>query len=202
VILTLVRHGETDWNRQGRLQGSADVPLNEAGRRQARDRAASWPADRPFDRVLTSPMLRARETADLLAAATGAPVVPVPGLEEMRFGAWETLTWAEVQERHADDYRRWRQDRRFTPPTGGESYDRTARRALGALAPHLAGAPPDTLVVAHGAVLLALVCLLRGLPFEAMDDLRMGNLEVVPAEAAELLRLDAELNRPGPGSPR
>lgn len=94
TTLFLVRHGETDWNLQQRFQGSQDIPLNETGRTQARNLAATW--DRPVDLVVASPLSRARETAEILAAALGLPIHHLDRrLLERSFGRGEGLTVAE-----------------------------------------------------------------------------------------------------------
>jgi uncharacterized phosphatase len=145
--IVLVRHGQTDWNVSGRIQGSSDIPLNDVGRRQARD-AANALADRRWGRLYTSPLSRAAETADIFAARLGLPrPEPVPGLAERAYGLAEGLTSDEVQERFPDG---------VVP--GKESREALTARALSAvrvLAEHSSSDP--VLVVTHGGVIRALV---------------------------------------------
>jgi broad specificity phosphatase PhoE len=94
ATLLLVRHGETDWNAEGRLQGHTDRPLNEYGRRQARALAERLAGD-DISAVYASDLSRARETAEILAAPLGLPVVLEPGLRERNWGSWEGLTGSE-----------------------------------------------------------------------------------------------------------
>jgi len=94
TTLLLVRHGETDWNAEGRLQGHTDRPLNERGRRQARSLAEEL-AKREISAVYTSDLARARQTADIVAAHLGLPVVVEADLREKNWGSWEGLTAAE-----------------------------------------------------------------------------------------------------------
>ncbi len=97
----LVRHGETDWNREGRLQGTRDIPLNEAGRSQARRLAEAW--DETGDVLVSSPLSRARETAEILGARLGLSLRSTDErLVERGFGACEGLTIAERKERYPD----------------------------------------------------------------------------------------------------
>ena len=96
--LLLVRHGETDWNSQGRFQGHADPPLNEAGRRQARELALEL-EQVDFDVVYTSDLQRALETAEIIVAGRGVPLTVDPGLREIDVGSWSGLTRAEIEER-------------------------------------------------------------------------------------------------------
>jgi broad specificity phosphatase PhoE len=94
TTLLLVRHGETDWNAEGRLQGHTDRPLNEFGRRQAAALAERL-ADDGIDAVYASDLARARETAEILAERLGLPVATDPDLRERNWGNWEGLTGSE-----------------------------------------------------------------------------------------------------------
>ncbi len=94
ATLLLVRHGETDWNAEGRLQGHTDRPLNEHGRRQARGLAERLAGD-AITAVYSSDLSRARETAEILAEPLGLPVVTDPDLRERNWGNWEGLTGSE-----------------------------------------------------------------------------------------------------------
>jgi probable phosphoglycerate mutase len=98
TTILLARHGETDWNREGRFQGWADPPLNEAGREQARALAERL-RDTPFDAVYSSDLRRAHETAAIVAAPHGVPVVSDPDLREIDVGSWSGLTRTEIEER-------------------------------------------------------------------------------------------------------
>jgi probable phosphoglycerate mutase len=90
-MLLFVRHGETDWNAEGRLQGHTDRPLNEYGRRQARELAERLAGD-GISAVYASDLIRARETAEIVAARLGLEVVLDPDLREKNWGNWEGLT--------------------------------------------------------------------------------------------------------------
>ena len=92
--LLLVRHGETDWNAEGRLQGHTDRPLSDVGRRQA-ERLADELAGERLDAVYASDLARARETAEVVAGRLGLPVVLDPDLREKHWGTWEGLTPTE-----------------------------------------------------------------------------------------------------------
>jgi broad specificity phosphatase PhoE len=102
----MVRHGETDWNRENRFQGHADPPLNARGRRQARELAGTLETE-TFDRVYSSPLLRASETAAILVAERRIEVRIDAALREVDVGSWSGLTRADVEERFPAGYRRW-----------------------------------------------------------------------------------------------
>lgn len=96
--LLLVRHGETDWNREGRLQGHADPPLNDAGRAQAREVARRL-AHVQLHAAYSSDLLRASETAKIILARRGVPLGTDPGLREIDVGSWSGLTRKEIEQR-------------------------------------------------------------------------------------------------------
>ena len=98
TTILLARHGETDWNRDGRFQGWADPPLNETGRGQAQALAIQL-ADVPIDAVFSSDLRRAHETALIVAEPHGIPVVVDQGLREIDVGSWSGLTRSEIEER-------------------------------------------------------------------------------------------------------
>jgi broad specificity phosphatase PhoE len=105
TTLLLVRHGETDWNRDGRWQGGSDTRLNDLGRAQAR--ALAEQLDGSVDVVYSSDLARARETAEIVAAKLGLEIRIDPRLRERGFGSWEGLTTGEIEERFADSHQRW-----------------------------------------------------------------------------------------------
>lgn len=151
--LTLIRHGETDWNRELRFQGQIDVPLNANGRAQA-ERVAQALAGERFDRVLSSDLQRARQTAAPLERVLAATAQAASAWREQAFGVLEGLSVAEVQADHPQLWAAWRQhDPDYALPDG-ESVRQFHARVLAAvreLADRYAGA--RLLVVTHGGVL-------------------------------------------------
>lgn len=147
TTIVLVRHGETDWNRERRWQGHADRPLNETGRAQARELAEAL-ADEPFDAVYSSDLLRAHETARIVAERKGLDVTAVPDLRETRFGSWEGLTDDDVAHRFPGLGR----------PEDAESREEMATRVLEAIR-RIAETHPDqrVLVVTHGGPVRAVL---------------------------------------------
>ena len=153
--LILVRHGVTDWNREGRFQGHLDPPLADAGRRQAERagrRLASDPDLRPA-RVISSSLDRAMQTAAIIAGATGVAVEPEPRLIEIGQGEWEGRTHAELEVEDSERYRAWRAADGIRQPPGGEPLAEASARVASVLdAVSRADAWPVCLV-SHGGTL-------------------------------------------------
>jgi broad specificity phosphatase PhoE len=151
--LLLVRHGETDWNRERRFQGHADPPLNDAGRKQARELAETL-AGEGIEAIYTSDLQRARETAEILAARFGSEVVALRELREIDVGDWQGLTWPEIEERYPDGAARWHRDGHGWD--GGETYDQLGERIVAALRVIAERHPGQrVLVVGHGGTVRA-----------------------------------------------
>jgi alpha-ribazole phosphatase/probable phosphoglycerate mutase len=160
-----VRHGETDWNREFKYQGSTDIALNENGRSQAR-KVGLRLSRVTLSRVFSSPLLRAYGTAEAImeANAGDAPIEALDDLREISFGEWEGLTYSEITARHASDYKAWRENPFSSAPTGGESFESVRLRAARAAETVKSAAAPGTaiLAVAHGVVLRTLAASLTG----------------------------------------
>lgn len=169
MIAAFIRHGQTDWNRDGLLQGSSDIPLNETGRAQAHD-AFMTLRSRPWDAVVSSPLRRARETAQIIAEGLGIELGPAyPELIERDYGALEGTSSAAAIERWPD---------RGYP--GAESLDSVATRgaaALERLAADLPGA--SVLVVCHGTIIRYTLARLAGRPVPGIDN---GSISMVRGE--------------------
>jgi probable phosphoglycerate mutase len=153
-LIFLARHGETDWNAQGRWQGHTDIPLNDRGREQARAVAATL-RDSGLGGLASSDLSRAYETARIVGHELGLKVDYVDaGLRERSLGPFEGLTRAECEERHAEAWRAWIEEQK--PPANGEDADTVAARilaAIGRAAERLARHGAPALLVTHGGAL-------------------------------------------------
>lgn len=171
----LIRHGETDWNVQTRLQGHSDIPLNARGRWQAARLHEALQGE-VLDAVYSSDLRRALDTAAAVAAATGAPLRPEPALRERGFGCFEGLTYAEVETRFPVEARRWRLREPGFGPAGGENLIDFHARCLSAAerlaAAHAGG---SIALVAHGGVLDSLYRAATRVPLDAPRSWRMAN---------------------------
>ena len=114
----VIRHGETDFNRDGRLQGHMPVPLNQNGQIQA-EALGLYLKQHEIDVIYSSPLLRARQTADIISQVTQAAVCDDPRFGEIAFGDFEGLTHSEIEAKFGDEYRMWRTgDMSYTVPNG------------------------------------------------------------------------------------
>jgi alpha-ribazole phosphatase len=159
--VNLVRHASHGGG--DRLIGSTDLPLDEAGRRQAAALAGRL-ASREIKRIVTSPLARCRQTAAALAASASLPIEVDPDLREVDFGRWEGLTFTEAAQREPETLKQWlEKPDEFTFP-GGESVPEFWAR-VGRAVVRLSSAPDNgTLAVTHGGVVRAAICHVLGLP--------------------------------------
>ena len=159
----LVRHGETEWNLNGRIQGQMDVPLNATGRRQADLLGRRLDAVH-FDAIYSSDLARTYETAQLIAKGRDLGIATDPDLREFAYGAWEGLTQAEIEARHpgALAERISMGNQQFAAPGGENSVQVLSRVRQFCMRTAKCHDPSDDiLVVAHGGSIRALaVCLL------------------------------------------
>jgi probable phosphoglycerate mutase len=163
-LICIARHGETDWNKTGVLQGWTDIPLNPQGRSQAREMAASM-ADAGFSAVCTSPLLRAHETAAIIATALGLPAPAChDGLKEKHFGAVQGIPKSELAEQNPVLLEQILRRNPAAMFAGGESMDDLADRVLAAIEDigrgHLGH---RVLVVTHGWVMDVVTRQMQGL---------------------------------------
>jgi broad specificity phosphatase PhoE len=177
----LARHGETDYNRHGRFQGWLPVGLNALGREQAAElarRAAGY----DFKELWCSPLVRARETADIVAAQIGLTVREDARLAETDAGDWTDLTFEEVRAHDPDRFDAFvGADPGFAFP-GGESLQHHSQRVMSAL-DDIARAPKPALVVCHGVVIrLALAALGQSIAGEAPGGAPVGNADLIALE--------------------
>ena len=177
----LVRHGESVWNSQRRIQGTLDPELSPRGRRQTDLLVSSL---RPHltpgvAAIYSSPLRRAAQTADRIALAYQIPVVLEPDLREMSLGTWEGMTVAEIQATYPGCYEQWLEDPLAFPAPGGEDLRSFERRVVGVLE-RMRDAHPKAglIVVSHGGVIKALLCVALGLDVRYLFRLKQDNTAI------------------------
>lgn len=173
-----VRHGETPWNAERRIQGHTDVGLDDEGLHQA-ELAGRWLAAEPRrpSVLYSSDLLRARQTAERLAAALDLPVQLAPELRERRYGVFEGLTYDEARQRFPEDYAAFERRRpNYAFPQGGESLGALFVRVTGRIEAMRAAHPGQTVVVVtHGGVLDVINRFVRGNALETPRDFLIPN---------------------------
>ncbi|MDB6145869.1 MAG: phosphoglycerate mutase [Pseudomonas sp.] len=191
--LYLIRHGETDWNAQKRLQGRKDIPLNALGRRQAAEAGLClrWLLGKASQLdFVASPLLRTRETMSILRQCMGLPAEDYrhdERLMEIDFGDWEGLTWPQIQEqqpllhtaREADPFG-------FIVPNG-ENYPMVFERVASALD----SLQRDSVVVAHAGILRAVLALLGGVDTQRIPHIEIPQGKVLALRDGEFVWLQA-----------
>jgi ribonuclease H / adenosylcobalamin/alpha-ribazole phosphatase len=176
--VVLLRHGDTRLSPERRFSGvgSADPGLSAAGRDQAWRAAGSALLRGPaFTEVLTSPMIRCQETAQILAAELGLAIVVDPDLREMDFGLWEEMTFDEVQDRYPEDLRRWKQSAWASPTGSSETFAAVVDR-MGTAAERFGSryAGASVVAVTHITPVKALVAHALGAPPTALFHMELS----------------------------
>jgi probable phosphoglycerate mutase len=170
-----IRHGETAWNVDTRIQGQLDVELNETGLWQARQVARAL-REEPLAAVYASDLARAYRTAEAIAQSAGLQPIPTPALRERHFGLFQTRTWNEIEQLWPDQAQLWRTRVPDWAPEGGESLitlrDRVSH-AVNTLATQHLG--EQIVLVAHGGIMDVLYRLATGLDLQAPRTWSLGN---------------------------
>ena len=187
-----MRHGETEWNAARRFQGTSDVGVSARGRLQAEALARAL-RPRALVAAYSSPLRRARETAEIALAGRGVPLTVVPELAELGIGEWEGRLADELGE----PYRRWAQAPLDNPPPGGEPLPvvaaRVGRAIEAILRSHAPGGPAaagEVLVVAHGGVISVYACEVLGLSLNQLWRLRVDNGSLTVVAPPRLLTIN------------
>ena len=178
--LYIIRHGQTDWNVEGKIQGRQDIPLNAAGRSQA-EMLAKGMEKRPVTAIYSSRQIGSMETAETLARAQGVTVIPVPELAEIGYGDWEGRTASDILAKERKLYEEWWQHPATVAPPGGETLNQVDVRGKKAWERIKGEMKGDTAVVAHGGTLAHfIVHLLEGQPDAA--EILVGNASITTIE--------------------
>lgn len=176
-ILAL-RHGETAWNRDTRIQGQLDIPLNPRGQWQAA-RAANALRDEPIAAIYSSDLARAHATAQAIAHTRGLPVSTHAGLRERGFGKFEGKTWGDIETGWPDEALAWRQRVPNFAPEGGETLLQLRERISTTVHELAARHPGEQVVmVAHGGVLDVLYRLATGQDIQAPRTWTLDNASI------------------------
>lgn len=174
----LIRHGETEWNRQGKLQGQSNVNLSPEGVHQAQ-MLAEYAYFKHADAIYSSDLHRAAATAEILAKKFGLRVRKMPELRETNFGEWEGKSISELAEKYPKDFGKFfTAPEKFQPPQG-ESFLSSQARIINAMDRITANHDNENIiVVSHGAVIRLLLCAALDMPIHKMWALAQFNMAV------------------------
>lgn len=174
--LHLVRHGQTNWNAEKRVQGQSESELNAVGRQQAEDRRASVEA-LGIGAIYSSTSLRTRQTTDILAGNINVSVTYLDSLREIHLGPWETRLWGELEQTDAEQVAAFRQDPERFAVCGAETYSALQARGVHAIEGIIeqAKAHENVLVVSHGAILLVVLAHYAGIDFSRLRSMNLKN---------------------------
>jgi broad specificity phosphatase PhoE len=208
--MILVRHGQSTWNREHRIQGQLDPPLSDEGRRQAEVLGRRL-ARRPLAGFYASDLKRAFETAEAIGALVDLAPEPTPGLREIYLGDWEGLRTEEIAERFPDAWARWSEEPDWDLVPGGEGAVRFEARVIATLDEILdRHSHGDILVVTHGGVIQVALHRVIGRPSRGLFPFKIQNASIslieersgrmVIAGANDIGHLEPALvTEPGPG---
>ncbi len=178
----IVRHGETDYNKQNRFQGAIDIPLNETGIAQARESAKKL-RNKKIDLIITSPLIRARQTAEIIAKECGAEIIVENDIRERSFGEWDGMEHDEVKKKYSAESFSRHLDPSFRVP-GGESWEEITTRMWNAFQKHHAiHRHKNVVIVGHGGVARTLQNKIKGIPI--IESKLAGNAEIWELELAD-----------------
>ena len=159
----LVRHGQTAWNKEEVFRGRADVPLNEAGLREA-SLAAEYFRGMEVQAIYSSPLSRAWQTAQKIGEVVRREIAPLDGINDMCFGTWEGQSLRDVQKNDGERYTQWRETPHLVKIPGGESLDEVRVRAMAALEDVVRShVGTSVILVSHRVINKVLICGILGL---------------------------------------
>ena len=173
--ITLIRHGETDWNRKMQYQGQTDIPLNKKGNSQA-EKLAEYLAGENFDFIYSSDLKRAAGTAEIIASRLKMNLVTIKGLREMSFGDWEGMDYKELRENYHYIFQDWIKDPASTAPPGGESLAQFQNRVVDSMEKVVERHKGQSgIVVCHGGTIRVWLAFLLDMPLGRNRRLEVDN---------------------------
>ena len=182
--ILLVRHGRTDWNDVHRFQGRTDIPLNAAGLAQSEKvatRIEGWQADV----VYTSPLTRARQTADVIAARLKKNPIVIEELTEVDFGSWEGAYFRTLLEKKDESLLKWIADPFSNAPPGAEEWDSIRQRAERVVNSVLDSGHKHVVIVSHGGIIRALLVVFLNFDPHTVWKIKSSNCSLTGIEVRE-----------------
>ncbi|MEW6359206.1 MAG: histidine phosphatase family protein [Planctomycetota bacterium] len=193
ATLILIRHGETDWNRDKIFRGRADVPLGDRGRLQA-ERVAEALKDRLLETIYSSPLLRSVQTAEAIASRHGLPVTKLDAITDIDCGNWQGRSDSEVRAAQPDLHAQWQSAPHKVRFPNGESLDDVKQRALPAALDAATRTGGEIAVVSHRVVIKMIVLGLLGLGNETFWNVRVDTCSLTIFDISERRAVLVRLN--------
>ncbi|MDP2719360.1 MAG: histidine phosphatase family protein [Dehalococcoidia bacterium] len=192
--LVLIRHGQTEWNREERFRGRFDIELNETGRRQA-DVTGRALRNLGITAVYTSPLLRSLHTASIIGGFTGHEPVSLEDFIDMDFGQWQGLTPGEAKTRDEALYNVWARTPHLAEFPGGESLSQLHERAVSGLSRIREKHPDNTVaLISHKVVCVVLICHVMGLDLSHFWQIEKDNCAVSTFEIRRNMLMIGKIN--------
>ena len=190
VIVYLLRHGETDWNSEQRIQGNTDISLNVNGLNQARQ-AADYLSKFDIEAIYSSHLSRAYETASIIATKLQKPHFRDKELTEVNRGRWEGSRWDDIKIEYIDYLPKWLNNLENIPAPGGESYGQVQVRVVRAYKRIISKHREDSniLIVSHGIAIKTLIAYVLGLSLNNLGNFELFNASINTLEIKEKTRL-------------
>jgi len=178
TTLYLIRHGETEWNKLGKFQGSRDISLSEEGVAQAKYLAERLGGN--FDYIYTSPLIRAKKTAEIICEKSKTIPIIFPDMREINYGEWEGLTVKEIKDSFSHEFKLWKTDKIDGPICGGDgSLKNTAERGKNSVLKIVQAHPGKKIViVAHGGIIKAAIIGLFNFEMTMYHKIYIGNTSI------------------------
>ncbi|MGM0495993.1 MAG: alpha-ribazole phosphatase [Bacillota bacterium] len=176
--LVLVRHGETDWNKNSRYQGAVDIKLNQKGKDQAK-KLYDYLKDEEFDVIYSSTLKRAYHTVNDIAEYQNKDVITIADLMEINFGKWEGLTFDEIENDYPELAKKWAQDPTCCKPPEGEHIKEVEER-VGKAIDMIVNENQDKkiLIATHGGIVRIIIAYLLDLPLNRIFSIEVDNVSV------------------------
>ncbi len=182
TVVYLIRHGETDWNIEGRWQGQADVSLNENGLKQAVLIAGKL-REVNLQAIFSSDLIRAIQTAQEIARLQGLRIIIDKRLREIHQGDWQGMLVSDIKEKYAEKFRQRMTDPYSVAPPGGETAREVKDRVMNALNDIIKDYPAGNVaIISHGFALAVMLTCIKDLPISAAWDLIPDNTEIIKIE--------------------
>lgn len=182
MSIYLVRHGETDWNREGIYQGQVDTTLNQKGKCEA-ERLGVALKDIKFSRIYSSDLLRARETAEIINKYLNIPIFYRAELREMNFGRWTGISIFDMEKVDPELFRKWQDNPWDVSPPGGETFKELTERVIKIIDEIFSiHRDENILVVSHAGPIKAIILYLLGANSKAYWNIRISHNTIVLLE--------------------